>query len=154
MIQGQASIAADGIVQYPVHAPGKLLREVSHRTDISVAFSQGRHVDRKISSEEEIGSEPLLAYHRFQISVLAAIKRCHPVRSVREFPAARIPLLQHASSLSAIQEELLLFRPENGASIATSKRPHGARCSCECAFFMSEQLTFQQARSEWPRSLS
>src|SRR5258708_19979659 len=53
------------------HAAGKLLREVPHQErNVPLAFSQGRHLDRKnIQAKEEIGSELLLAYHLFQISV-------------------------------------------------------------------------------------
>src|SRR6266853_549955 len=53
------------------HSPGKLLREVPReKRNVPVAFPQGRNVDRKdIQTKEEIGSELLLAYHRFQIAV-------------------------------------------------------------------------------------
>jgi hypothetical protein len=45
---------------------GKLLREVPHQErNVSLAFPQGRNVNRKnIQPKEEIGPELLLGHHR------------------------------------------------------------------------------------------
>ena len=52
---------------YPVHAAGKLLREMPHQErNIPLAFPQGRDVHGKnIQAKKEIGSEFLLTHHCF-----------------------------------------------------------------------------------------
>src|SRR6267378_4310863 len=137
-------------LNHPVHAPGKLLREVAHQErNIPVAFPQRRNVDGKnIQTKEEIGSELLLAHHRLQIAVRRGNQTRICSKRARAAQPLELPLLQHSEQFGLqFERNFSYFVQKNGAAIGDFEAANALRdCSRKCAFFMSEQLTFQQAR--------
>src|SRR5258708_17598210 len=130
------------------HASGKLLREVPYQQrNIPLAFPQGRDMNGKyVQAKEEIGSEPLLGDHCFQI----AVRRGNQARVGPERPrtsqSLALPLLQHAAQFGLqFKRNFSYFVQENGATIGHLETANALRDrSRECAFLVSEQLPFQQ----------
>src|SRR5260370_24889357 len=135
-------------INRPVHAPGKLLREVPHQErNIPLPFPQGRNVDWKnIQAKEEIGPELLLAHHRFPITVRRGNRTCIRSKRARASQPFEFPLLQDAEQFGLqFERNLSYFVQENRAAIGHFEAPNALRDrSCERAFLVSEQLAFQQ----------
>ncbi len=132
------------------HASGKLLRKVPHQErNIPLAFPQGRNVDGKnIQTKEEIGSELLLGHHHFQIAVRRGNQARVGPKRARASQPLELPLLQDAEQFGLqFERNFSYFVQENRAAIGHFEAANPLRDrSCECAFLMSEQLAFQQAR--------
>src|SRR6267378_5638518 len=142
-------ISAQGIhccrwnrLNHSVHAPGKLLREVPHQErNIPLAFPQGRNMDREnIQAKEEIGSELLLGYHRFEIAVRRGNQTRIGPKRARTSQSLELSLLQHAEQLGLqFERNFAYFVQENRAAIGHFEAANalGDR-SCECASLVSE----------------
>src|SRR6267143_188367 len=135
---------------HPVHAAGKLLREVPHQQrDIPLAFPQGRDVDgENIQAKEEIGSELLLAHHRFLIAGCCGNQKRICSKRARASQPLELPLLQHAEQFGLqFERNFSYFVQKNGAAIGHFEAADPLRDrSGECAFLVPEQLALQQAR--------
>src|SRR5260370_15296372 len=99
-----------------------------------------------VQAKEEIGSEPLLGDHCFQI----AVRRGNQARVCPERPrtsqSLELPLLQHAEQFGLqFKRNFSYFVQENGAAVGHFEAPNALRDrSCECALLVPEQLAFQQ----------
>jgi len=138
------------------HSPGKLLREVPReKRNVPVAFPQGRNVDRKdIQTKEEIGSELLLAYHRFQIAVRRGNQTRIGPKRARASQPLELPLLQHAEQFGLqFQGNFSYLVQENRAAVSDFEAPHALRDrSCKCHPSRVRTVRFPANLSEWPRS--
>jgi len=155
-------IAAQGIhccrwnrLNHPVHAPGKLLREVPHQErNIPLAFRQGgtctgKTFKRKKRSDRKL----LLAHHRFQIAVRRSNQTCTRPKRARASQPLELPLLQdaeqfglHSRGISPISSRKIV--PPS----ATSKRPMRCAIAPVNAPLSCRIARFPASPSEWPRS--
>src|SRR5467141_4191415 len=131
------------------HASGKLLRKVPHQErNIPLAFPQGRNVDGKnIQTKEEIGSELLLAHHRFKIAVRRGNQARIGPKRARASQPLELPLLQDSEQFGLqFERNLSYFVQENRAAVGHFETANALRDrSRKCAFLVSEQFAFQQA---------
>src|SRR5467141_4266842 len=132
------------------HTSGKLLREVPHQQrNIPLAFPQGRNVDGKnIQAKKEIGSELLLAHHRFEIAVRSGNQACVGPKRARASQPLELSLLQHAEQFGLqLERNLSYLIQKNRTAVGYFEAANALRDrSRECALLMPKQLAFQQAR--------
>src|ERR1700722_6628773 len=132
------------------HASSKLLREVPHQErNIPLAFPQGWNVDwENIQPKEEIGPELLLAHHSFQMAVCRGNQTRIGPKCARASQPLELPLLQHAKEFGLqFERNFSNFVQENRAPVSHFEAANALRDrSRKCAFLVSEQLAFQQAR--------
>src|SRR5260221_12520575 len=114
-----------------------------------MAFAQGRNVNRKnIHAKKEIGSELLLAHHRFQIAVRRGNQTCIRRKRPRASQPLELRFWQRAEQFGLqFERNLSYFVQKNRAAIGHFETANALRDrSRKCAFLVSKQLAFQQAR--------
>src|SRR3984957_9554565 len=101
-----------------------------------------------IQAKEEIGPEPLLAHHRFQIAVRRGNQTRIRPKCARASQPLEFPLLQNAKEFGLqFERNFSNFVQENRTPVSHFEAANALRDrSGKCAFLVSEQLAFEQSR--------